>query len=371
VLMGFGSAIFGMCTGLAGWFFGSVWLWLMIIRFLMGAFTAPIYPASGRAIAHWIPFHQRAWMNGLVMGAALLGIAGAPVLFGILIDRLDWQKAFVVSGIVTGIVALGWWAYAKDYPRQHRLVNASERDLIQKRDELSLEGVRDQPPSSADFSDDIPRRVSHVGVQNRSSSGWLNLLSNRSLLLLTLSYSAVGYFEYLFYFWMHYYFEDILHLGEQQSRYYASILYLAMAAGMFLGGGISDWLQRYYGYRFGRAAVPVAGMLASAVLLGLGIAVTQPFWIVTYFALAMAAIGASEGPFWATAIDIGGSRGATSAGIFNTGGNAGGILAPIITPWVSTHIGWQWGISLGGIYCLLGVVLWWWIDPRQRVAETT
>src|SRR5262249_31697270 len=151
---------------------------------------------------------------------------------------------------------------------------------------------------------------------------------NRSLALLTLSYSAVGYFEYLFYFWMHHYFDEELKVGEHQSRYYASILYLAMAVGMPLGGWLSDRLQVRCGYRLGRVLVPVAGMIGSAALLLLGVLAKDPVWIVTWFALAMAAVGATEGPFWATAIDLGGRRGGTSAGIFNTGGNAGGILAP-------------------------------------------
>jgi len=45
-------------------------------------------PASGRAIAHWIPFSQRAWANGLVMAAALLGIAGAWTLTRLLSSAL-------------------------------------------------------------------------------------------------------------------------------------------------------------------------------------------------------------------------------------------------------------------------------------------
>ena len=106
-------------------------------------------------------------------------------------------------------------------------------------------------------------------------------------------------------------------------------------------------------------------MLAGAACLGLGLLTRQPLWIVVWFSLALAAVGGTEGPFWATAIDIGGRRGATAAGIFNTGGNAGGVVAPIITPLVSTYLGWQSAIALGSAVCLAGVVLWYWIDPRR------
>jgi MFS transporter, ACS family, D-galactonate transporter len=197
---------------------------------------------------------------------------------------------------------------------------------------------------------------------------WRILLRNRSLMYLTLSYAAVGYFEYLFNFWMHYYFQDVLHLATERSRYYAGILFVAMAVGMAGGGWLSVHLQHRYGVRRGRALVPVGGMVGSAGFLLLGIFATEPRWIVTWFALAMAAIGACEGPFWTTAVELGGRRGGTAAGICNTGGNAGGLLAPILTPWVSRLFGWPVGIGLGSAVCMAGVCLWWWIDPSEQTA---
>src|SRR5207253_5749411 len=120
-----------------------------------------------------------------------------------------------------------------------------------------------------------------------ASSSWVKLLSNRSLLLLTLSYAAVGYFEYLFFFWMHHYFVDVLHLDKQLSRYYTCIALLAMAGGMVLGGRLSDRLQHSYGRRWARLIVAAGGMLAGAVLLICGLAAAQPVWIVVWFSLSL------------------------------------------------------------------------------------
>src|SRR5262249_52762678 len=52
-------------------------------------------------------------------------------------------------------------------------------------------------------------------------------------------------------------------------------------------------------------------------------------------------------------------------GIFNTGGNAGGVLAPVITPYVSAAWTWQAGVGLGAVICLAGACLWLWIDPGE------
>src|SRR5262249_54053044 len=146
---------------------------------------------------------------------------------------------------------------------------------------LSL--FRRKPPPSPPLAGQDPstdRPLTPPAPAAEEPGAWRVLLGNRSLVLLTLSYGAVGYFEYLFTFWMHYYFDDVLHMGKVESRYYPGVVLLAEAAGMVVGGWLSDRLQRRYGARRGRAIVPVAGMLGSALFLGVGLLATQPGWIV-------------------------------------------------------------------------------------------
>ena len=112
--------------------------------------------------------------------------------------------------------------------------------------------------------------------------------------------------------------------------------------------------------------MPLTGMIGSAALLGAGIWAKEPAWIVFWFSLALGAVGMAEGPFWTTVVELGGRRGGTAAAILNTGGNGGGMLAPFLTPRVASVFGWQWGIALGGIICLLGAFLWCWIVPAKQ-----
>jgi MFS family permease len=397
VLMGFGSALFGTLTGAVGLLGASLLVpALLVIRALMGVCSAPIYPASSRIVSHWIPYPQRSFANGMVNCAAPVGIACTFVGFGALIDLVNWPMAFVITGGITALLALLWWLYATDRPEQHPSVNDSERRVIEQdepawnrhdearanllpredsevlsRFEESRSDAR-QPESVAFSSEKLSPQTESVPEPSAPSrpgptgDAWHLLLRNRSLIFLTISYGAVGYFEYLFTFWMHFYFDDVLRMGKVESRYYAGITYLAEAVGMFVGGWLADRCLRRYGCRRGRAIVPVGGMLGSALFLGIGLTASEPGWIVAWFALAVGAVGMCEGPFWATAIELGGRRAGTSAGICNTGGNAGGLIAPVITPWVSAHLGWPFGIGLGSLVCLCGAILWWWIDPAER-----
>jgi len=335
-VVGMGSALFGMLTGLAGLVCAGatqIWLSLIVVRGWMGLVTTPLHPGCARAVADSTPLFRRSLVNGLVTGAALLGVASTYKVFGALIAWIDWPNAFLVTGALTALLTGAWmWV---------------SREISHGQGQDSQGGKeRDRPPGS-------------------HATAWLALLKNRSLILLTLSYAAIGYFQYLFFYWMHYYFDEVLHLGTNASRYYAGIPPLAMAVGMPFGGWLSDRLQNVLGYRWSRAVVPMGGMIGGAVLLGFGVVAKQPAWIITWFSLALGVVGACEGSFWSTAVELGGRRGGSAAAIVNTGGNGGGLLAPVVTPWVSKYFHWQLGIGLGGLVCLLGAFCWLWIDPKR------
>jgi MFS family permease len=335
--VGFGSAGFVALTGTVGLCLegaGPVFLGLLLVRGLMGLFSAPLHPSCARTVGNWVPARSRSHINGLINGSALLGIAATPPGMGALIERLGWPFAFLIIGGVTVVVASIWTVCASDRPDE-------------------IEAVADVEESEQ-FS---PR-----------SGAWHDLLRSRSLVLLTVVYGAISYFQYMFFYWMSFYFEKVLTLPLEQSHNYAAIPPLAMAIGMPLGGWLSDRLEHARGSPASRRIVPMAGMAAGALFLLCGVLARSPEWIVAWFALALLAVGMAEGPCWATAVELGGPRGGSAAGILNFGGNAGGILAPIITPWLGQLLGWSYAVALGGLVCLAGVVLWIWVDPAEKPA---
>ena len=155
--------------------------------------------------------------------------------------------------------------HGRDTPAEHGGVDAAEP-----------RGSARRPPS--------PRRAATCWV----------CLTNPGLMLLTGSYAAVGYYEYTLFYWMKYYFSDVLHYPEQTSRYFTSIVALSMVIAMPLGGIVSNALVRPWGYRASQSAVAVFGLLAGAVLLFAATHIEGPLLVVTLFFLAHAAIGLCE-----------------------------------------------------------------------------
>jgi ACS family glucarate transporter-like MFS transporter len=138
-----------------------------------------------------------------------------------------------------------------------------------------------------------------------------------------------------------------------------------------LGGWLSDRLVARMGLRRGRRVIPIVGMVLSAVLLYVGASGLGTFATVTLLSLSFGFCTSVEGPFWATTIDVGGANVGAACGIMNSGGNFGGILAPILTPALASQFGWSAGLAFGSGMILCGVLAWFFIDPSHSAQPAT
>ena len=74
-----------------------------------------------------------------------------------------------------------------------------------------------------------------------------------------LSYAALGYFQYLFFYWVQYYFERFALLVRKKAALYMTFLTLAMGLGMLAGGWATDFTRRHFAHRRVMALVPAPG----------------------------------------------------------------------------------------------------------------
>lgn len=348
-LVGLGSAVLCVATGGAGWWSRSaavLFASLLVVRAVFGAFNAPFYPAAGKVVSQWVPLEHRALANALITAAFPVGVALAYPLFGGLCGLFGWQAAFLVAGVATAAAAAAWLRVGQDEPPAVRPTSPLVRAALHQ------------------VASEAEKRQVH----------WRGLVRNRSLWLLAVSYSTVGYVEYLLIYWLERYLKQVMHYSTTQSRLASMIPMLCMAACMPLGGWMSDRLMPALGYRRARAAVALLGMCGCAGCLFASTFALSAGYSVAAFAAALAAIGVAEAPAWATAVDLGGKDGATSAAVVNTGGNGGGVISPSLSPWlvgvlqplVGEAGGWAWALRLGSLVCLLGGLLWLWIDASER-----
>jgi MFS family permease len=374
MVVGFGSAAGVALTGLTGLAFtgpGALLAGLIGIRAALGACNAPLHPSGARIVANWIPPDGVSFANGLIGIAACTGIALTYLVFGALIDRFGWPQAFLISGGVTLLVAVLWAVTASDYPSGapgHIPEDAGVKFYPGRDRERGVLAPRDLPRAASDASAPLQGPGDTTASAEKGTSSDAQAPADRtagptrllgaSLLYLTLSYATVNYFQYLFFYWAQYYFEKVLQLSKEAARQDTTWLGVAMGTGMMVGGWLSDWATAHLGPRRGLALVPVGGLVLGALVTALGAFSREPGVVRACFVTAMAAVGTAEAAYWVTAVRLGGTRGGTAAGILNTGGNVGGLLAPIVTPWVGLFFGWQAGPGLASVACIAGAALW-------------
>lgn len=121
-LWGLAQSAIGVATGA-----GSIGA----LRLALGAFEAPCAPAGSKLNANWLPASERA------RGATFIDMAGSfgTAVGGILVTTIigvfgSWRWAFVVTGVLTIIAAVGYHLYVRDLPEQHAGVSKAELDHI-------------------------------------------------------------------------------------------------------------------------------------------------------------------------------------------------------------------------------------------------
>ncbi|HYH63375.1 MAG TPA: MFS transporter, partial [Urbifossiella sp.] len=96
-------SVFTALTG-AAWGFTS----LLMIRFMFGAGEAGAFPNAARVISRWFPISERGRVQGVMLTAAQLGGAAAPLAAAAVIELAGWRWAFVVFGSVGVVWAVGF-----------------------------------------------------------------------------------------------------------------------------------------------------------------------------------------------------------------------------------------------------------------------
>ena len=358
-LFGLTMGGFAVLTGVQGWLFSSphsLWISLLVIRGLAGLCNAPLHPGAAHVVSDVMPASQRAYANGLITAGAVVGIACCYPAFGWLMDTFSWQAAFVVGGLALMAYSVLWRGLAEPalpHTRPARTVSALAPDSAA---DLLAEGKSTSPAEETTSSEAL--------------HGPWSLIKSRDLWLLTLSYAAYGYFQYLFFYWMSFYFKDELKIPPVDARWASFWITLGMGAGMAFGGRITELASSRLGLVRGRRVVVLTGMGLGAIFGIVAMNVESFVAIAVCMGIAMAVVGMCEGVFWTTATDIGGQRRGLSGAFMNTGGNIGGLISPVLSPVMADSFGWPASIAIACVISGIGGAVWLLITPFTREDDT-
>jgi MFS family permease len=112
-------------------------MWFYILRFLLGAFEAGLFPGVVLYLTYWFPARRRALMQALFATSIPLSLVlGAPIsgwVMGSMGGRgglANWQWLFLLEGIPSILVGLLALVIVVDKPAQARWLTEGEKQLI-------------------------------------------------------------------------------------------------------------------------------------------------------------------------------------------------------------------------------------------------
>lgn len=314
-------------VGWSNWQFSvtTVIIVFVLLRFLLGISASPTYPASALGVSQWVPTIFQGRANGFVIGSVGLGSAIAPPLISGIMVNWGWQMALLVSALPALIIAIVW----------QRVKVPSMQETI----------TTDQQKHIPSFEN----------------------LKNKSFYLLSISYGLQGYVGYIFVSWFYLYLVQVRHFSLLSGAWMSSLPWVLSIVSIPLGGYISDKLIGTRLGVWGGRIVPMIGMGVSGILISIGAHTSSAIIAAITLAFATAFVLCVEGPFWAMMIRIAGGRSGTAGGIMNMGSNLGGLLSPMLTPWIAVYIGWEYALHIAAALAIISALLWLGISPAKQI----
>jgi ACS family glucarate transporter-like MFS transporter len=318
---------------------------LLLLQLLMGLAQGPVFPVSSGVIEAWFRPERWALVQGLdSMGIQIAAALTAP-LIAYLMHVFGWQNALFWPALPTlGLIALWAW-YGRNTPAEHPRTSAAELA------ELGTDrGAEVQTAISG-------RRLRH-------------LVSNRSILLLSLSYICMNYVFYLIANWCFLYLVQERHFNILEGGWLAAAPPLAAAAGAGIGGELASRACARFGFRWGFRIVPLVALPTAGALLLMTVHLGNPYGAVVALALCYGIVELTEGSYWAATMFVARADTMSATGVLNTGGNVGGLIGIPIVAYLSGHGAWTAAFVIGTLFALAAAACWMGIDAlRPFVAD--
>ncbi len=348
--------VFTALTALVSTKIASALLVFVLVRFMLGAGEAIIYPSSNQFVSRWIPSSERGVANGIIFAGVGAGAATAPLLVTFIMVHYGWRWSFWVSALLGLLVGAVWFLATRDNPEQHPLISPAELAYIQQHRTTELEA----PPSSGTLGSRAP---------SAAKPTWSQILSSQDVWGVTVSYFCFGYVAWIFFSWFYIYLLKERGLDLKASAFYSTLPPLAIVTCSLLGGAISDALTKSHGKRIGRCSLGVVSLLLAALFLVLGSHAANARLASVVLSGGAGALYLSQSSYWSVTAEIAGRSAGAASGFMNMGAQLGGALTASLTPAIAAHHGWNSSFHVAALLSLLGALAWLLVDPTRTIAR--
>ncbi|GAB3556527.1 MFS transporter [Spelaeicoccus albus] len=276
-------------------------------RLLLGVGEAAAFPAATKMVERWFPARERGLASGIYDSGARGGTIVAIPLVTAIIAALGWRASFLITAAIGMLWVVAWMIFAKEFPEQHKLVNAQEVAHIREDDDQGDPGDANRIP-------------------------WKSLLRSRTVWGLGLGFACQAYVIYFFITWFPSYLVDARGFDLLELGIFGAIPGLAGFVGSWFGGWFSDKLAASrYTLNTARKSSIVIGMALSS-LVGLAGVAPHAWMALTLLSISFFGVSFATASILAVPADISpkgeGSVTGSVAGFQNAVSNLAGIVSP-------------------------------------------
>jgi MFS transporter, ACS family, glucarate transporter len=330
----------------------------LVVRFLLGAGEAVIYPSANQFIARWIPVRERGIANGWIFAGVGAGAGLTPPLITYLMIHYGWRSSFLVCSMIGFVAGAVWFVCARDIPAQHPRVSGEELALIESGLTLSQAAVTPVIDKGSASSISAPRIL----------ISWRRVLRSKEILAVTLSYFCYGYVAWIFFSWFYRYLAKVRGLDLKTSAFYSMLPFLAMLLACLVGGTMNDRLTKWKGPRFGRCFLAAFAIALAGIFIAFGSQVKSARLASLVLAGGAGALYLSQSSFWSLTADLAGPSSGSVSGLMNTGNQIGAAITASLTPWIAVRYGWTASFLVAAVLCFVGAACWLFVDPARSLA---
>ena len=311
---GIAAFIWSIITLLLG--FSNGLIMLIIYRFLLGISEAPAFPSMSKSITNWLPINERSRAFAINLAAVpFASIIGAPICT-FLITHFSWQMMFIILGSVGVIWSIIWVYFSNNRPQESRYVNKQELELITNNNPLYHQ---------TNIIKKIPIK---------------KILTNKTLIINNYALFAFGYLLFFAISWLPGYLEQSFHIQLNKVGVFLILPWTLSTIFMITFGVISDKIwQKTKSIYLSRSILITISLIVSAILF-IPVTNTSNIYLnLILMSFALATGLAANGCYYAVNADLAPKQVATSLAIMNSFLALSGILAPLITGYLTniTH----------------------------------
>jgi sugar phosphate permease len=339
-------SVFTMLTGAVSNMTQMLW-----VRFVFGAgegaFPGPVWKIVGT----WFSKKDRGTANSCVLTSTTLGPALTPLIVAPLIALYGWRSVFYILGALGILCVIISWRYVVDKPEQFPGISAEEIQQI-KADREADEAA------SANLESSIAPKTSFWDLMKEPRI-WVMFFG-----VFFLTVPIWGYMT-----WLPTYLVKVRGMNLTRMAIAASIPFFVATVGMLLSGWMSDKL-----FRGRRRYLVVAAELVGAVCLYLFYTTPNAEYALLFQSLAAGFLFMALGSIWALpVIYLPENLMGSGSGFVNTGGQLGGLVAPLA---IGMVIDWTGGsydaaFQLLALSCLISSsIIFFGIAEKRKTVDT-